>query len=102
SRSATAQGSSSGGIMTDLSVRQDLFDGKLTATLQVRDIFGTGFHNHEISTPTYYTYSEFYRQSPMISLNFSLKINNYRERNRENGLNDEDECGNGNIEMGDM
>ncbi|MDX9780151.1 MAG: outer membrane beta-barrel family protein [Candidatus Neomarinimicrobiota bacterium] len=102
SRSATAQGSSSGGIMTDLSVRQDLFDGKLTATLQVRDIFGTGFHNHEISTPTYYTYSEFYRQSPMISLNFSLKINNYRERNRENGLNDEDEFGNGNIEMGDM
>ena len=91
SRSATAQGSSSGGIMTDLAVRQDLFKNQLTATLQVRDIFGTGFRQSEITTPTYYTYSEFYRQSPMISLNLSLKINNYRDRNRErqNGESDE-------------
>ncbi|MDD3715914.1 MAG: outer membrane beta-barrel family protein [Candidatus Marinimicrobia bacterium] len=102
SRSATAQGSSSGGIMTDLSIRQDLFDGQLTATLQVRDLFGTGYHQHEVTTPTYYTYSEFYRQSPMISLNLSLKINNYKDRNRENGLNDEDEFGNSGFDVGEM
>lgn len=88
--------------MTDLSIRQDLFDGQLTATLQVRDLFGTGYHQHEVTTPTYYTYSEFYRQSPMISLNLSLKINNYKDRNRENGLNDEDEFGNSGFDVGEM
>jgi outer membrane receptor protein involved in Fe transport len=80
SKSATAQGTSSGGLMTDLGVRQDFFDGILSATLQVRDIFGTGFHSREIITPTYYTYSEFYRDSPMISLDLSLKINNYKKQ----------------------
>lgn len=102
SRSATAQGTSSGGLMTDLSIRQDLFNSRLTATLQVRDLFGTGFHQHEVTTPTYYTYSEFYRQSPMISLNLSLKINNYKDRNRENGLNDEDEFGSSGFEGWEM
>lgn len=80
SRSATAQGTSSGGLMTDLGVRQDLFDGILSATLQVRDIFGTGFHQNETRTPTTYTYSEFYRDAPMISLDLSLKINNYKQK----------------------
>lgn len=83
SRSATAQGTSSGGLMTDLGVRQDFFDGALSATLQVRDIFGTGYHQGEVITPTYYTYYEFYRDSPMISLDLSLKINNYK--NKRNG-----------------
>ena len=83
SKSATAQGTSSGGLMTDLGVRQDFFDGVLSATLQVRDIFGTGYHQGEVITPTYYTYYEFYRDSPMVSLDLSLKINNYK--NKRNG-----------------
>jgi len=85
SKSATAQGSSSGGLMTDLGVRQDFFKGALSATLQVRDIFGTGFRQYENYTPTTYTYSEFYRDAPMISLNLSLKINNYKKQ--QNGDN---------------
>ena len=80
SKSATAQGTSSGGLMTDLGVRQDFFDGVLSATLQVRDIFGTGYFQREVITPTYYTYSEFYRDAPMISLDLSLKINNYKKQ----------------------
>ncbi|MEA2078040.1 MAG: outer membrane beta-barrel family protein [Candidatus Marinimicrobia bacterium] len=86
SASATAQGSSSGGLMTDLGIRQDFFDGVLSATLQVRDIFGTGFHQYEVTTPTYHTYSEFYRDAPMISLDLSLKINNYKKQPNGNGF----------------
>lgn len=86
SRSATAQGSSSGGIMSDLSVRQDLFNDKLSVTLQMRDVFGTAFHEYTTVTPEYTTTSSFSRQWPMISLNLSLKINNYKEQKRtENG-----------------
>jgi len=86
SSSATAQGTSSGGLMTDLGVRQDFFDGALSATLQVRDIFGTGFHQYTVTTPSYYTYSEFYRDAPMISLDLSLKINNYKKQQNGNGF----------------
>ena len=90
SPSATAQGSSSGGLMTDLAVRQDFFKDKLTATLQVRDIFGTGFRQYEVITPNYTTYSEFYRDAPMISLNLSLKINNYKDKKKSrNGFDDD-------------
>ncbi len=84
SASATAQGSSSGGLMTDLGIRQDFLDGKLSATLQVRDIFGTGFRQYETTTPSSYTYSEFYHDAPMISLDLSLKINNYKQQKTDN------------------
>ena len=90
SKTATAQGTSSGGLMTDLGVRQDFFDGVLSATLQVRDIFGTGFRQYEVTTPTYYTYSEFNRDAPIISLDLSLKINNYKKQQNGNGFESDD------------
>ena len=89
SKSATAQGSSSGGVMTDFGLRQDFFKGILSATLQVRDIFGTGFRQYETYTPTTYSYSEYYRDAPMISLDLSLKINNYKKQQNGNGFEDE-------------
>lgn len=90
SSSATAQGTSSGGLMTDLGIRQDFFNGVLSATLQVRDIFGTGFHQYTVTTPSYYTYSEFSRDAPMISLDLSLKINNYKKQQNGNGFEGDD------------
>lgn len=91
SRSATAQGTSSGAFMTDLSLRQDMFKDRLTATLQMRDIFGTAQFENTVVTPTYTSTSRFSRQWPMISLNLSFKINNYKERRRENGDFDTEE-----------
>ena len=86
--------------MTDLGIRQDFFKGVLSATLQVRDIFGTGFRQYETYTPNTYTYSEFYRDAPMISLDLSLKINNYKNQNRDsNGLDSDDFNGDGGMEL---
>ncbi|MFA6618812.1 MAG: outer membrane beta-barrel family protein [Candidatus Neomarinimicrobiota bacterium] len=100
SKTATAQGSSSGGLMSDLGIRQDFFDNQLSATLQVRDIFGTGYRQYKSETPSSYTYSEFYRDSPMISLDLSLKINNYKQKNGKNGDSfDGDEFDNGSSEI---
>ena len=95
SRSASAQGSRSGGLMTDLGVRQDFFKGALSATLQVRDVFGTGFRQYETYTPSTYTYSEFYRDAPMFSLDLSLKINNYKKKNGNSNGMDTDEFDSG-------
>lgn len=86
SKTATAQGSSSGGLMTDLGLRQDFFDNKLSATLQVRDVFGTGFRQYTSFTPSSDTYSEFYRDAPMFSLDLSFKINNYKQQKSDNSF----------------
>lgn len=100
SKTATAQGKSSGGLMSDLGIRQDFFNDQLSATLQVRDLFGTGYHQYESETPSSYTYSEFYRNSPMLSLDLSFKINNYRQRNNKNGDSfDSDEFDSGSSEI---
>ncbi len=82
----TAQGSSSGLLMTNISLHQNFFKGKLSATLQVRDIFGTGYFQYETYTPTTYSYFEYYRDAPTISLNLSLKINNYKKQRNINGF----------------
>jgi hypothetical protein len=68
--------------------------------LQVRDLFGTGYHQRITETATTYTYSEFYRDAPMISLDLSLKINNYKQKqNGDNGIDsDEFNSDNGNME----
>jgi outer membrane receptor protein involved in Fe transport len=86
SKFVTAQGSSSGLFMTNLSLRQDFFKRKLSATLQVSDIFGTGFRQSETYTPTTYIYSEYYYDAPKISLNLSLKINNYKKQRSLNSV----------------
>jgi hypothetical protein len=82
---ATVQGSSSGGLMTNLSISQNFLNGKLSMTLQVDDIFGTGISKNEVITPSTYSYFEYYRDAPSISLYGSLRINNYkRQRNINN------------------
>lgn len=94
-KATTVQGSRSGLLMTNLSLNQDFFKRKLSATLQIRDIFGTGFFQFETYTPTTYSYFEYYREAPTISLNLSLKINNYKRQRNINsigsdGFNSED------------
>lgn len=79
---ATVQRSSSELLITSLSLNQSFFKGKLTATFYVNDIFGAGFVQFETYTPTTYSYFEYYRDAPTISLNLSFRINNYkRQRN---------------------
>ena len=83
---ATVQRSSSELLMTSLSLNHYFLKGKLSATLNVNDIFGTGLVQFETFTPTTYSYFEYYRDAPTISLNLSLKINNYKKQRSINGF----------------
>jgi outer membrane receptor protein involved in Fe transport len=76
----TIQGSSSGLLISNLGLNQDFFKGKLSTSLSINNIFGKSFSKSEIYTPTTYIYSEYYRDAPTISLNLSLKINNYKKQ----------------------
>jgi outer membrane cobalamin receptor len=78
SKTATAQGYSSGYYYMNLAFRQDLFKRKLSATLQLRDVLGTirnenynygaNFEQHMVRT----------REPRVLTLTLSYKINNYR------------------------
>lgn len=83
----TAQGEREGYYMVNAAVRQDFLDKKLSAVLQVRDIFATAKREMTSSGPDFYSYSEFTRDAPVVTLSISYKFNNYRadKKSRSNG-----------------
>ncbi|MCL3782012.1 TonB-dependent receptor [Prolixibacteraceae bacterium JC049] len=78
SKSATAQGSRDPFYMINTAIRKDFMDRKLTATLQVRDLFGTMKHHMTTETPTYNSVMDFKRGGQMIQLSLSYRINNFK------------------------
>lgn len=92
SPSVTAQGERGGFYFVNIGARQDLFNNKLSATLQVRDIFGTMGHDFTSSTGNINVYSNFKREPRVVTLSLSYRINNYKsqERNRGQGGGDPD------------
>jgi hypothetical protein len=76
-----AQESETGYFIAHGAIRQTFFDNKFDVTLQVRDIFRTGKHESEINESDLYSYRLYRHQAPMVMLNFSWRINNYKSRN---------------------
>jgi hypothetical protein len=84
SKSVSAQGERKGFFMTSLAIKQDLMGKNLSATLQIRDLFGTGKHESISEGKDFYKYSHFTREAPLFMLNISYNINNFKpERDRE-------------------
>ncbi|MFO7932556.1 MAG: outer membrane beta-barrel family protein [Bacteroidales bacterium] len=87
SGTVTAQGTREGYYYMNLALRQDLFDRKFSATLQLRDVFGTvrrdftsfgdNFEQHVVMT----------REPRVLTLTLSYRINNYgnEAENRRGG-----------------
>jgi len=90
--SVTAQGETAGYYMLNAAVKQDFLDKKLSAVLQVRDIFSSAKHEFTSSGPDFYNYSEYNRVSPTVMLTVSYRFNNYRpdKKSRSNGEDDGD------------
>ncbi len=73
-------------------IRQSLMDNKLNLTLQVRDILSTGKHESVIEGDDFYNYRLYEHKAPIVMLNITWRINNYRNgngRDRGNGGGDE-------------
>lgn len=87
--STTVQGHSDWAMYSNASLRQEFWDRKLSATLQLRDIFGTmrrsgysygtGFRNE-------YNYS---RDPRILQLTISYKLNNFKQKQREEAQQDD-------------
>ncbi len=78
----TAQGSAEGMYYVNLAVRQDLFKRKLSATLQVRDLFGSMKREFTASGDGFSQYVLMQREPRVVMLTLSYRINNYRTDQR--------------------
>lgn len=83
--SVTAQGRRQDFLMTSAAIRQDLFKEKLSATLQIQDIFGTGSFAFVSEGQQFYDEFNFRRESQVVRLALSFRINNYKKNNGRNG-----------------
>jgi len=91
SPSVNAQGRTEGNFFTNAAIKQDFYDRKLSATIQLMDIFGTGRREFTSEGPGFYSNFEMQRATRMISLTLTYNINNYKnDRDRKNGENDMD------------
>jgi hypothetical protein len=87
--SISAQGEREGFFSTNIAVRQDFLNRKLNVIFRISDPFGSVKYVNTSRGQNFYTYNEFSRQSPIISLSISYKINNYKqERRAYNGVNE--------------
>ncbi len=85
----TAQGERDGYFMTNLAVKQSFYKNKLSATLQVRDIFATMNHTSTYEGDDFYSYSHYEPDTPFVTLTLSFKINNYKPERKRNGNMDD-------------
>jgi outer membrane receptor protein involved in Fe transport len=92
--STSLQGERDGFFITNLAIRKEMLDKKLTVSLNARDIFSTGKFAFTSEGDSFYTYNRFRRESPVVTLNLSYRINNYKAAARRDG--------NGGAESGGM
>ncbi len=83
--SITPQGTREGFFFTNIGIRQDLLKRKLTLALQARDLFGSSKFRFTSSGPNFTSVNEFKRESQIITLALTYRINNYKQKNRKNG-----------------
>ncbi|MGE5393709.1 MAG: TonB-dependent receptor domain-containing protein [Candidatus Saccharibacteria bacterium] len=76
--SANAQGSQKGMMFTNFSYRQDFMKKKLTATLSLRDVFGTGKYEGTNIGQSFRSTFRMQREPRVLMLTLSYKINNYK------------------------
>ena len=88
--SISAQGDYEGYFSTDVALRQDLWERKMSITLQVRDIFQTSKREGTSFGPGFESYHFSQRKSPIVMLNFSLNLNNFKQKRDRSQKNGED------------
>jgi len=83
-----AQGSMEGFFSASMAYKQDFFNRKMSATLQVRDVFGTWKHASTTVGTDFNQYSQFIPKTPIVMLTLSYKINNYNVKPQRNSNGD--------------
>ena len=85
SKTVSSQGTRAGYFTSSLAIRQQILEN-LTATLQIRDLFGSANNEFTSEGTNFYNYNFSERKAPMVMLNLNFNINNYKQKN-EGGSN---------------
>lgn len=80
--SVTIQGERSSFFYTSVAYRQDFLNKNLNLTLSMRDMFGTMSHEFINDQPEYYVRRKFDRESQVLRLSVSYKINDYKRKRK--------------------
>lgn len=75
SPSVYAQGRTEGYAVADFAVRQEFFDRRFSATLDVSDVFGTAERESNTFGPDFTTYQFSQRDAPVIALTLRYNLN---------------------------
>jgi len=76
-----------GSYYMDVSLRQDFFKGKLSASLRVTDVFNTRNHNSTTTSTNFTSTNKRYFESRVLYAGLQLKINNYSRKVEKDRLN---------------
>jgi hypothetical protein len=76
----SAQGKREGMYFANTSIKQDFLKNRLSATLQVQDIFGTMKFSGSSSGPNFENQFKFKRESQIVQLTLSYKLNNFKSK----------------------
>ena len=81
----------------DVSAKHDFLERLLTATLQVRDLFGTARMENRSQGSDFYSYSYMKRESPVVVLSLRLNFNNFKNDRDKRDQNDNQNDSNGDM-----
>ncbi|WP_163716793.1 TonB-dependent receptor domain-containing protein [Mangrovibacterium lignilyticum] len=79
--SVSAQGDRNGSFYSNISYRQEFMNRKLTATLSMQDIFGSGGWQGTSSGSNFNSSFKFKHEPRVVKLSLSFKLNNYKTDN---------------------
>lgn len=88
SERVSSQGSRAGYFATNLALRKEFFQRSFVVTLQINDIFKTAKYESISEGADFYNYRYFKREAPIVMLNLSYNINNYKPERRRQGRDD--------------
>lgn len=88
--SVSAQGDRKGSFYSNISYRHELMNRKLTATLSVQDIFGSGGWEGTSNGSNFNSTFKFKHEPRVVQLSLSFKLNNYKN-DRKGGSDDTNE-----------
>jgi outer membrane cobalamin receptor len=91
SPTVTSQGTSEGRYSSRFAVKYEIIPKTFSATLQVRDPFGSSNHESTTDTDTIYKYSLHEREPQLFMLNLNYVFNNYKPEKSGGGGGGEDD-----------
>ncbi|MGD9328442.1 MAG: TonB-dependent receptor [Cyclobacteriaceae bacterium] len=90
SATVTAQGTRGDFWTADIAVSQEFFKKRMSAILQVRDMFGKVVRDQESMGSDFMSRSEYYNKAPQVRVTVNYRFNNYKKK-RNGGGGDDDE-----------